>query len=413
MDATVRFYFSEGERNGLDLDDLLVFHYVDGWTEEPGPYTHGGAGDAQYVEVQNVGGFSPFALDGRGGGLVYLPLVLRRWPPIPDVPVLHPVNNPDGDGNYGVSWSPADRADTYTLQEDDNAAFSSPTTRYIGSGTSWQATGKAPGTYYYRVKASNSWGDSGWSDLAQVTVAAAPSRPTLNPINNPGGDGSYTILWTAASGATSYVLQEAAKATVPTEGDFSGVYSGTSTSYSISGQGAARYHYRVKARNASGDSGWSNVEWVDVLWEAEPNDDALIGANGPIVSGLTYYGCFPSGADEKDYFTFDLPAAHSVELWLTNIPSGHNYDLVLRDPANMTGHVGYSGEPGNADEHILTGVLPVGRYYVQVYNRSESGSSQAYHLKVTYAAGAPGMEAGVDRPLPDVAPSATQPPPTY
>jgi hypothetical protein len=110
---------------------------------------------------------------------VYLPLVLRRSPPIPDIPVLNPINNPDGDGNYTVSWSTAYLANTYSLQEDDNAAFSSPTTRYTGSGTSWNATGKAPGTYYYQVKASNAWGDSSWSNVRQVTVQGQPQWITI------------------------------------------------------------------------------------------------------------------------------------------------------------------------------------------------------------------------------------------
>ena len=61
-----------------------------------------------------------------------------------------------------MSWNAADLADTYTLQEDDNAAFSSPTTVYgPGTGLSWSASSRTSGTYYYRVKATNTYGDSG------------------------------------------------------------------------------------------------------------------------------------------------------------------------------------------------------------------------------------------------------------
>ena len=119
-----------------------------------------------------------------------------------------------------------------------------------------------------------------------------------------------------------------------------------------------------------------------MLWEAEPNDQALSQANGPLVSGLTYYGLFPNAADVQDYFYVDLPAAHAVELWLTNIPLGQDYSLVLRNAALQT--VGYSAQPGNTDEYIQTGVLPAGRYYVQVYNASSGGSIQPYHLRVIY-----------------------------
>jgi hypothetical protein len=90
--------------------------------------------------------------------------------------VLNPISNPDGDGAYTVSWNAAYLASTYVLQEDDNAAFSSPAQPYSGSSTSWSAGGKAPGTYYYRVKASNSWGDSSWSNVQSVRVAPTPSN---------------------------------------------------------------------------------------------------------------------------------------------------------------------------------------------------------------------------------------------
>lgn len=210
-----------------------------------------------------------------------------------------------------------------------------------------------------------------------------PETPTLQAISNPDDDASYTIRWSASDLATAYVLQEANHSDFSDGGD---IYAGPSTSYDVSGRGTARYHYRVKARNGGGDSDWSNVQSVDVLWEAEPNNgrqpDDSIQANGPVVSGLTYYGVFPSAADPKDYFYFDLPAAHNVELWLTNIAAGHNYDLTLRDTSLDV--VQHSGELGNADEHILTGVLPSGRYYIHMSNASGTGSTQPYHLRVVY-----------------------------
>lgn len=101
---------------------------------------------------------------------VYLPLVMKRWPPIPDIPVLNPINNSNGSSGYTVSWQAAYLASTYTLQEATNVEFTGAVTRYTGTGTSWTASGKAPGTYYYRVKATNSWGDSGWSNIQQTLV---------------------------------------------------------------------------------------------------------------------------------------------------------------------------------------------------------------------------------------------------
>jgi len=63
-------------------------------------------------------------------------------------------------------------AETYVLEEDDNAGFSSPTTVYNGTGTSWSVPdpGESPGTYYYRVRGSNQWGYGVYSNLEAVTV---------------------------------------------------------------------------------------------------------------------------------------------------------------------------------------------------------------------------------------------------
>lgn len=109
---------------------------------------------------------------------LYLPLALNKYPPVPETPVLNAIDNGDGDGNYIVTWNPAGGAVNYILVEDDNPAFSSPTTVYgPGPGTSWQASAKPVGTYYYRVAGTNSWGQSGWSNTQSATVLP-PSLPT-------------------------------------------------------------------------------------------------------------------------------------------------------------------------------------------------------------------------------------------
>jgi hypothetical protein len=77
--ATVQFYFSEAERDGQVLDDLLVYRYGASWLEEPGLYTHGGAGDAQYVQVQDIQDLALFALDWFSAhNAVFLPMAQRQ-----------------------------------------------------------------------------------------------------------------------------------------------------------------------------------------------------------------------------------------------------------------------------------------------------------------------------------------------
>ena len=120
--------------------------------------------------------------------------MLRRYPPLPGVPVLYNIINPDGDGSYDVNWSPAVLADTYTLEEDESSGFASPATVYSGSAVFVSVTGKAHGEYHYRVKASNTWGDSAWSVPRSVTVSAAMAQ--LYVQNDTGGRLCYEVFGT-------------------------------------------------------------------------------------------------------------------------------------------------------------------------------------------------------------------------
>ncbi len=100
----------------------------------------------------------------------YLPLIARIYPPVPGSLTLNAISNTDGDGAYNVSWTEADRATSYVLQEANNAAFASATKVYEDSATSWSALGKTPGTYYYRVRGKNADGGGPWSNTQSVTV---------------------------------------------------------------------------------------------------------------------------------------------------------------------------------------------------------------------------------------------------
>jgi hypothetical protein len=264
--------------------------------------------------------------------------------------------------------------------------------------------GQTWGTWFYRVQALNSAGPSAWSNTRQVKVnpptpqpgsaylpmvfqnwglpplPPQPGRVTLLPIDNPGGQGTYTVRWTSSAKAEAYFLEEA---TNPSFAGAQNIYSGTETSYQVTARGAARYYYRVKYRASGGGlSDWSNVELSDVLWEKEPNDDPLTQANGPLASGLTYFGTFPLSTDVVDSYFLDHLTHGRISVYLSNIPPGSDYDLYLLNEALEV--VASSERPGNLEEHVTTAPVPVGKYYVQVINRKGLVSMQPYHLKVEH-----------------------------
>lgn len=215
--------------------------------------------------------------------------------------------------------------------------------------------------------------------LSMKNHSPLPGTPVLYAINNPSGLNDYVVSWSTAAGADTYNLQEALRS------DFAVAnlaYSGPQTQHGVTSRQPTRYYYRVRGLGTIGAGGWSNVQYTDVLWELEPNDDGVAQANGPIVSGLTYHGTMPTVADEKDYYYFELTSGDTVELWLDNIPEGEDYSLVLRYE-NLES-IKESTTPGNLPEYIFQDGLPPGMYKIQVFHTAGTGSNQPYSLRAEF-----------------------------
>jgi autotransporter-associated beta strand protein len=150
---------------------------------------------------------------------------------------------------------------TYTLEvSTNNSTFASPatTSSIASSSTSQAVTGLASGTtYYFRVKAVNTTGDSAYSSgsAAVLTIPAAPAAPTFASVAST----SFTVNWSAATGAASYRLD------VDDNSDFSSPLAGYNdltvggTSQAVTGLSVGTTYYaRVRAVNASGTSASSS-----------------------------------------------------------------------------------------------------------------------------------------------------------
>ena len=157
-------------------------------------------------------------------------------------------------GTYSISWgtSPTSGA-TFVLEESVNGG--AWTQIYAGTAISKSLTGKANGTYQYRVKAVKpDYSDSSWKTSAVTTVNLICSAPFR--INAPALSytGSYSITWDASStSGVTYVLEESANSEAWTQ-----VYSGTGTTKNYTGKANGTYQYRVKAvKTDFSDSPWT------------------------------------------------------------------------------------------------------------------------------------------------------------
>lgn len=112
--------------------------------------------------------------------------------------------------------------------------------------------------------------------------------------------------------------------------------------------------------------------------DGEPNNTFGL-ACGPLISNHWYTFQLGSGGDDEDYYRFDLPNRRRIELWLTGIQQGANFDLLVYDENREL--LGYSGNLGQEDEEIVTEVVDPATYRVRVYRRTGSG---LYQLRVVF-----------------------------
>ena len=154
--------------------------------------------------------------------------------------------------NSGSDWNPIGAGTRVSGTAKDGIWNRTWNTNNLGAGSN------------YLIKAVASDGTSTRDDRSDSTFSLTctpPSAPTLNDPGTTDTDGSYTVSWSSVSGATNYTLEE------DTSGSFGSptvVYSGSGTSKYITGRSDGTYYYRVKACNACGCGGWSDVEDIEV-----------------------------------------------------------------------------------------------------------------------------------------------------
>ncbi|MGN6131055.1 MAG: hypothetical protein ACTHOK_12015 [Nocardioidaceae bacterium] len=97
-----------------------------------------------------------------------------------------------------------------------------------------------------------------WSVSATGTVTvttAGLAAPSIKCVNWKSSN-SYTISWSAVSGATSYGIS---RATTNTDGSFTEVATSTSASAAAPVPSDGTYYVRVKAKTSSASSAFSNT----------------------------------------------------------------------------------------------------------------------------------------------------------
>jgi YD repeat-containing protein len=177
-------------------------------------------------------------------------------------------------GNYTVSWGTSALATKYQVQE--RPGTGSWVTIHDAAGNSRPVSGKAAGTWGYRVRACSAATCGSWSVEGLVAVQLPPTGvPTLT-VPTTGLNGGFTVSWTAVSAAAEYQLQERQGS-----GSWTSYPNSSALTRAISGKAAGSWSYQVRACNDAGCGGWSAIKGVNVLYPpAGPPTLTVPAANG-------------------------------------------------------------------------------------------------------------------------------------
>ena len=203
-------------------------------------YTNTGAkaGTTYYYRVKacNDAGLSPYSNIVSGNVVVT---------PKPAAPVVK-IGNSASSGKPMLTWNAVSGATSYKVYR---ATSQKGTYSLLGTvtATSYTNTGaKAGVTYWYKVKAVNSAGESAYSNI----VSGRATVTTLT-MGHSATSGKPQLTWKAVSGAASYKVYRATAK--------NGAYSviNTTKALTYTNVGAAlgtTYYYKVEALNAAGKS---------------------------------------------------------------------------------------------------------------------------------------------------------------
>ncbi len=207
-------------------------------------------------------------------------------------------NAPTGLGAIAISssqinlaWSDNANNETgYRVERSADGTSFTEIAVLAANSVTYSSTGlTAATTYWYRVRAYNSKGNSGYSNVAsaQTTALQPPAAPS-NLQASALSTTSIGLTWTDnASNETGFAIQRSSDSAATWTA--SGTPAANATSFTVTGlQPGIQYHFRIRATNGDGNSAWSNLAAATtVTLPASPSNLAASATSASTV-GLTW-----------------------------------------------------------------------------------------------------------------------------
>jgi len=279
-----------------------------------------------------------------------------KWNVIaPDVP-SNVTATAASSGSITVSWSSVPVATEYYVYRSTSAygtysyvgyttsLSTSYTDNYLPSGT----------TYYYKVSAKNSAGESAQSSpyVSATTILSAPSNVTATAASS---SSSITVSWSSVTGATGYYVFRSTSAygTYTYMGYTTTWYTSYTDNDNLSS--GTTYYYKVSAYNGSVESAQSSYAYATTIPGAPQN------------------------------LTATPASSSSIDISWSSVTGATGYNIQYSTSTYGT----YSSLPGTSyTSYTHTGLLPGTTYYYRVtaYNSSGTGAASTAYATIPLSA---------------------------
>ena len=202
--------------------------------------------------------------------------------------------------------------------------------------------------YYFRVRAFNSFGNSTYSNTANATTLGTPPADPSSLTAQAASPTQINLVWSDQSGNESgFRIERSTDGANFTE---IAVTAANATSYQSTGLTASTlYYYRVRAYNATGTSGYTNIASATTLAPpavpAAPTNLTLSASSSTAIN-----------------LTWRDNSSNETEFWIERSDNGSSFSQVAIVPSNSA-------------TYLSTGLQPNRRYYYRVRAHNSAGNS--------------------------------------
>ena len=192
------------------------------------------------------------------------------------------------DGRIDVSWtnpSTGNTPDGYKVYDGATlkAIIAHPTSTASITGLSSNTS------YTFTVKAYDSYGEAAGVNANAATATTVPATPSAPTATAQGSAATDDVSWSAPADGGSAITSYDWESNDSKSGNTG------STSVSVSQEAGTAQSYRVRAKNANGDSAWSSYSSQVTSFSFTPFGFAPFGAFGFTPFGFTPFGFTPFG----------------------------------------------------------------------------------------------------------------------